>query len=213
MLFKRCQIYTTSTSVIHAVALWHHRYCLHVVICEIHCFKLLFLHKCKVYLWTNYACILMRLNDVCRTVLVGYVYCTVDTAIFAALAVTMHLNGGNNPDNCPFPWEIRAPPNTLFPWLTWVFVLNWISIGSAVSPQLTRDSAYTLQWSETCPPKLPLPHLIHGSCGWPIDSTTQTAYRLVHPFLYGSRLCPIDRHTNTHRQTDHATSICARDGA
>jgi len=107
----------------------------------------------------------------------------------------------------PSPWEIRAPPNTLFPWPTWVFVPNWISVGSAVSPQLTRDSAYTLQWSGTCPPKLPLPHLIHGSCGWPIDSTTQTAYRLVHPFLSNEQ-------THKHTQTDRPRYIdlCTRWG-
>ena len=106
-----CQIYTISTLLTRAMALWHH-HCFHSAIWEICCFKLLFRVNANVCLGMNYTRILLRPNDVCR-----YVYCIVYIAVFAALAVTMHLNVGNNPThNC-----LRGsgpPTNTLFVWST-----------------------------------------------------------------------------------------------
>jgi len=47
-------------------------------------------------------------------------------------------------------------------------------------------------------------HLIHGLLD-PHESTSKMTPRSVQLFLHGSRTRPTDRHTQTRRQTDHAT--------
>jgi len=50
-----------------------------------------------------------------------------------------------------------------FLWLTRLHTPNSFSIDSAVFPQLTADSPYTLQWAAHSPSKLPLPIRGYGS--------------------------------------------------
>ena len=83
-------------------------------------------------------------------------------------------------------------------WATPVHIPNGISIDSAVFAQLTTEAPYTLQWAAHFSLRISLahegsePHLIHASLGLP-DSTTQTAYRSVQPFLQGSLAWQTDR--------------------
>ena len=134
------------------MALWRHRCCLHVAVCEICRFRLLFHVNTNAYLRKKLQPYIAEAKC-CLYVL----YCSiVYIAIFRALAITKHLNGRNIPHNCAFSCRDPPPPNTLFPWPTRVFVPNSISIGSAVLLQLTIFSPFTLQWCGTCPRKLPL---------------------------------------------------------
>jgi len=61
------------------------------------------------------------------------------------------------------------------------------------------------------------PHRIHGYFGPPV-STTQTTRRSVQPFLYGSGLCPINRHRSADRpchdgnNRPHLCTLCMRCG-
>jgi len=60
-----------------------------------------------------------------------------------------------HPWKCPFPWGASAPPfNARFPGSTRLNAPNCISISSAVSAQLTRDSSYILQWAAIFPLKV-----------------------------------------------------------
>ena len=86
-----------------------------------------------------------------------------------------------------------APPsNTWFPSLTRLNVPNSISIGSAVFAELTTERPYM---GHPFPSKLPIsmgrsePHRIHDSLG-PSEPSTQTASRLVQPFLHSLPQCP-----------------------
>jgi len=92
------------------------------------------------------------------------------------------------PKNCPFSWGIWTLSNLWFLGPVLVHNPNGIIIGSAVFTQVTAECHYTLQWAPIYH-KLPLamgasgPHLIHGSLGQP-ESSTQTVYRCVQPFLH-----------------------------
>jgi len=75
-------------------------------------------------------------------------------------------------------------------------------------PQTDGSIVFASMGCPFFPKSLPLPmgdlnpHLIHGPLG-PPKSSTQTASRLVQPFLQGSLVWQTDRPTD--RQTDHAT--------
>ena len=86
---------------------------------------------------------------------------------------------------------------------TQVHNANSKSINSAVFAQLTAERPYILEWATPSPSKLPLP-IEDGTIG-PSESSTQTASRLVQPFLQGSLVWQTDRMTN--RQTDHAIQL------
>jgi len=78
-----------------------------------------------------------------------------------------------------------------------------MSIGSAVFLQVTLDSAYTLQWEKTCPPKLPLP--MRGSMPiadtWfygpiRVQNSNSNGIRSVHQFC-SAHIVESNRHTQT----------------
>jgi len=65
--------------------------------------------------------------------------------------------------------------------------------------EMTTEWPYTLQWDTPLPRQnypvpwgIWAPHLVHGSLG-PPESSTETAYRSVQPFLQGSLVWQIDR--------------------
>ena len=87
---------------------------------------------------------------------------------------------------------VCTPPNNGFiDGSTRVQIQNGISTGSAIFAQLMAERHYTLQWATLSPSKLPLPmvesgpHRIHDSM-CPSEPITQTASRLVQPFLHSS---------------------------
>ena len=57
--------------------------------------------------------------------------------VVCCLCNLMHFDGGEQPQNCPFPWGILAPPNTRFLGPTRVHNPNGTSIGSTVFVGLT----------------------------------------------------------------------------
>jgi len=84
------------------------------------------------------------------------------------------------------------PSNTLFLEPIQAHNPNGISISSSVFAQMTADSPYTSQWNAPFSAQnFPFPwgdlnpHLIHSSLGQP-ESSTQSTYRSVQPFLQGS---------------------------
>ena len=98
----------------------------------------------------------------------------------------------------PFPSKFPLSVGDLDPFYGSLGPLyQYIPIGSAVYTAQGTESLYgTLQWIVSSPKvllshRLSGPQLIglHGSLG-PPESTTQTAYRLVQPFLQGSRQHP-----------------------
>jgi len=86
----------------------------------------------------------------------------------------------------PGPWS-----NLWFLGSTRLSIADGISIDSAVFAQLMANSPYSLHWGPISP-KIATshggsgPHLTHDSLG-PPKSSTQTAFRRVHPFLHCSR--------------------------
>jgi len=71
----------------------------------------------------------------------------------------------------------------------WVHIPNGILISLAVFAQLMAERPYALQWATAFPLKIAPSHggsglhLIHASLG-PLDLASQTASRLVQPFLH-----------------------------
>ena len=110
-------------------------------------------------------------------------FCTADGS--KCLYWTM---GAPFPKNCPYTWGIWTPSNTWFLGPIWAHNPNRISIGSAVFAQMTAECPYTPQWDALPRSKLLLPmgdldpDLIHGFLD-PPESLTQTASRLLQPFL------------------------------
>jgi len=86
---------------------------------------------------------------------------------------------------------------------------NGISIGSAVFAYTAAETLHAFLWGGQ-PPKLPL-----FPCGiwtqsntwflWPTLISPQMASGSVQPCLRRSRTWPTHTHTQTYRQTDHAT--------
>jgi len=117
----------------------------------------------------------------------------------------------------PFPLKITpshggiwTPSNIWFLLCIGAQNPNGILIGSAVFlAQMTAKCLYTVQWASLPPPlKIatshggcgPHPYLIYGSFS-PPESSTQTASRLLQPFLQGSLVWQTDR------QRDQATRL------
>jgi len=148
-------------------------------------FKLLFLHRCKIisvnklHLYTAEAkCCLW----------VHTLYSLMYTVQFIqpfrhSCCYNVFSLGQHNP-KIAHSGGSRPPPNTWFCGPTRVYKPNGISIGSAVSLQLTVFSPYTLPWGGRYPQNLPFPwrdqclNLIYSSLGLP-ESTTQMASRLL----------------------------------
>ena len=114
----------------------------------------------------------------------------------------MLCNGPYTPLKVILPVETSAPPSTRstwFPGSTLLSIANGILTGSAFLHSSSRTSLY-FTMGRPIPLKLPLPmggcgpHLIRGSLSSP-EPTTQTAFRLVQPFLQGLLLSQTDRQT------------------
>jgi len=105
--------------------------------------------------------------------------------------------------------QCAPPPNTCFLGAIRVQITNDISIGSAVFLHSSRQRVDVLYNGRPFPSlkchRGSRPHLKHGSLG-PPESSIQTAYRPVQPFLQGSLLW------QTYRQTDRPrySAICDR---
>jgi len=81
---------------------------LKLTFCECCCFEV-FLHKYAVYSLINYTPYIAEAKHC--------LYCIVYVAVFRALAVTMHLNGGNNSPVIACPGGGGSGPHlTLVPW-------------------------------------------------------------------------------------------------
>jgi len=115
------------------------------------------------------------------------------------VAVATSISTSGPPSNTRFLRPIRAHNP------------NGISIGLPVVAQMTAECRVSLYFTMGCPsPPKNCPfsrrdldaHVIHDSLG-PPESSTQTASRLVQPFLQGSLVWQTDRQTD--RPTDHAT--------
>jgi len=94
------------------------------------------------------------------------------------------------------PWS-GPPSNTWFLGPTRLLNPNGMSIGSAISAQLTTECPYTLQWATLPPSKLPLPMgILTQSNTWflgPPKSSTQMASRSLH--IFAGLNTVTDRHT------------------
>ena len=105
----------------------------------------------------------------------------------------MLCNGQYTGLKVPLPMAASAPlSNTWFSGSTWLSIPIGILIGSAVFCTAETGRFLYLTMGHLFPMGDLDPHVIHGSLG-PLEPTTQTASRLVRPFLQGSLLLLTDR--------------------
>jgi len=148
--------------------------------------------------------ILLRPNAVCR-----YVHCIVYTTIFGALAVTMHFRRGNNPQNCPFPWGLRAPTQYVDLGPTGVRPKRHVARVSRFSAAHRRVSLYF-----TMGLYMPLPQKCHSprEIGLQPNTCFLGSTRVHKPngisigsSVFAGLTVVSNRHTQTYRQTDRQT--------
>jgi len=114
------------------------------------------------------------------------------------VTVPIFYNGRPFPQKLPLPMgESGAPPKTLFPGPIQANCLNGIRIGLTVFAQMTLQSVPILCNGTT--PKLLLQMGESRPPSSPPESSTQTASRLVQPFLQGSLLWQTDRQSDRPR--------------